>query len=182
MSKVKTDNSFLADKVSLRKKYLPEKTTLKVLDLFHGNGEIWKRIKKETGKNIDVLGIDKKKTKNCVLVGDNMKFLPSIDIHKYDIIDLDAYGIPFEQLDHILNRGFKGDIFITYIQSVFGAIPSKMLKRLGYSKKMIRRNPAIFYRNGMEKLKNVLSTYGIKDIFYIRHGKKIYARIKFNPE
>jgi hypothetical protein len=56
-----TDNSHLQEKVNLRIDNLPDLNTIKVLDLFSGEGLIWDTIKKQTSNDIKVLRIDQKK-------------------------------------------------------------------------------------------------------------------------
>lgn len=183
LNKGKTDNSHFAEKIDLRLAFMPGKESIRVLDLFGGYGKIWDSVRAITGKNIDVDRIEKKDECGVSnMIGDNMKYLPVLDINKYDIIDIDAYGIPFEQIDNILGRKYNGEIFITYIQTMNGGLPKKMLRKLGYTNEMIRKHSAIFNKNGIDKLKNVLSLYGICSIFYVKRGRKIYARIKLNPE
>jgi hypothetical protein len=150
-----------------------------VLDCFHGAGRIWEEIKKD-GYYIKVVSIDKKP--GATIRGDNLKVLDKINLNDYDIIDLDSYGIPFKQIELILNKKYYGHLFITFIQSMHGILPKKMLNTLGYTTKMIDKCKSIFNRNGLNKLKKVLTCYGIKTINYIEHGRKIYAHVKLNPE
>lgn len=183
MSKVKTDNSYFAEKIDLRLSFLPDKKEINVLDIFGGYGKIWDTVKAMSGKIINVDRIEKREECGAHnMIGDNMKYLPVIDIHNYDIIDVDAYGIPFYQIDNILNRGYRGEIFVTYIQTMNGSLPKIMLNKLGYTNNMIQKSKTIFNKNGIDKLKKVLSLYGICNIFYVQRGRKIYARIKLNPE
>ena len=60
MSKAQTDHSFLLSKINLRINHLPKDDPVRVLDAFCGNGVIWDYVKKKTGRDIKVLGIDKK--------------------------------------------------------------------------------------------------------------------------
>ena len=76
MSRVQTDNSHLREKIQLRLDNLPDKKEIKVLDMFSGDNLIWDRIKKESGKKINVLRIEKKSTASggLYLRGDNRKY------------------------------------------------------------------------------------------------------------
>lgn len=158
-----TDNSFLADKVMLRVNNLPETDPVRVLDCYGGFGLVWAWVRALTGRDIRVLGIDVREV-GFALPGDNRAYLSTIDLSKFDVIDLDAYGIPFEQLEAILDRGFHGRIFVTFIQSVFGSLPHKMLYRLGYTKNMIDKIPTAFYKHGWEKIKLYLAMRGLKTV------------------
>ena len=180
LSKVatKTDNTALDVKVRLRLDNLPRKRTIKVLDLFAGDGLIWQRIKESSNKDIEIVSIDKKrKTNRLHLVGDNLKFLQSIGIENFDVIDLDAYGCPYKPLKWLLRHKLKRNaiIHVTFIQSQFGALPHGFLIDLGYTKKMVKQVPTLFYRNGLQKLLVWLSARGIKSVkFYSNNNRKHY--------
>jgi len=179
LSKVQTDNSYLADKVALRLSMLPEKKTLKVIDAFHGKGTIWKNIEKKYPGKIQITKIDiEQKDDDFMLIGDNTKFLASLALEKYDVIDLDAYGIPYKQLKMIFDRGFKGLVFVTFIQSIIGCIQKEFLNDLGYSQDMVDKCPTLFYRDGQAKLFRWLQMNGISKVTYRKHARKCYVGFK----
>jgi len=178
MNSVQTDNSFLEVKVKLRLDNLPA-GTCNVLDCYAGTGLIWSTIKERIsgpGHRINVLGMDRKKLAGIYLQGDNLKFLASMDISKFNVIDLDAYDVPYLQLKIIFSRKLHKEvvIFVTFIQSVYGRLPTDMLEELGYSPTMIRKCPSIFFRNGFEKFKQFLAIHGIEQIRYYSHDQKNY--------
>ncbi len=169
----KTDNSYLAMKVKLRMDNLPAKKAIRVLDCFAGEGLIWREIQRQAGsKSFTVLSIDwgKRKDSRLALSGDNRKFLASIDLKEFDIIDLDAYGVPYAQLKMILARDIHPGtiVFGTFLQSVMGALPRGMLHDLGYPPQMIKKVPKIFNRHGQDKLLAWLGNNGVQRI-------KLYA-------
>ena len=151
--KIQTDNSYLAEKVQLRIESLPKKEVVTVLECFAGDGLIWKEVKRITKRNIKILRIDQKDDKKGIyLKGDNLKFLQSIDLDRFDIVDLDAYGSPFTQLLEIIHaKQFKGIVHCTFIQSMFGALNKRMLFDLGYTKAMIEKIPSLFNKGGIQK-------------------------------
>lgn len=108
------------------------------------------------------------------LVGDNLKFLKMLNLNDYDIIDLDAYGIPFKQLEILFKKQYKGTIFITYIQSVFGSINRKLLEIIGYPSAMVKKIPTLFYKNPLGKLENYLYIRGVNKIKGYFIGKYNY--------
>jgi len=166
---MKTDNSNIATKIKIRE--LISFDGARVLDCYSGTGYLWKKVKTKT----IVTSIEKEHDKNKkALTGDNLKYLNMLDITHFDIIDMDAYGIPFEQLEVIFKKRFKGLVIITAIQSMTGALPKKMLRLLGYTKEMIDKCPALFYRNGDQKLKNYLYLRGIKKIHGTTINRKSY--------
>jgi hypothetical protein len=177
MNSPKTNNSFTAAKIYLRLKNLPEKETIKVLDCYHWKNVVWGNVKYNTTIKIDVHGIDIKEYENqCSLLGDNIKILPVLDLSGYDIIDLDAYGVPDKQIKIVCEKAAHGTIvFYTFIQSVLGMLPLSLLMRLGFGDEMIKKVPTLFSRDGFDKFKSFLSTLSITKTSYIKHGRKYYG-------
>lgn len=177
MNRGQTDNSYFENKVGLRLKHLPDQKDVLVLDCFHGKGLIWNTIKDRIDKNVSVLGIDKKKqdVKGAYLIGDNCKFLGSIELESFDVIDLDFYGIPYKQLEILFKRKYSGIVFVTFIQSRFGRINKNLLKSLGYTSKMIGKCRSLFNKNGFEKFKQYLALMGIKRIIHRSAARHHYV-------
>ena len=151
-TKTNNDASHLEAKVLLRLNNLPKKENIKVLDAFGGEGLLWKEVIKRTGKNIKILSIDKNEYKKINLKGDNMKFLLSFDLTKFDVIDLDAWGSPSNQLDVLHKKEYKGIVHCTFIQSMLGNVNKNILLTYGYTENMIKKCPTLFSKNGLEKL------------------------------
>lgn len=165
---IKTDNSRFDLKIAIRKNCVGDKTRLNILDCFAGRGKCWHSI---PGHN--VIGLDIKKT-NGNLIGDNVKFLKGMDLNKFDVIDLDAYGVPYRQLKIIFKKNFRGFVIATFIQSIFGVLPIKMLEDIGYTKEMIRKSRTLFNVNGFGKFKLWLALNGVKKIRYLNSSRKYY--------
>jgi len=170
MNNPQTDNTHLQAKIKLRMAHLPDKSAFKVLDAFYGQGRIWKYIVARVNKKIEITAIDKKANPDeFVLFGDNQKFFPSISLEHYDVIDLDGYGVPFDQLEYIFDYDKKKKchhyIFVTFILAQFGRLPMGLLRRLGYSEKMIDKSQTLFNRNQFEKFKEYLALMGINRVF-----------------
>ena len=185
MSKRQTDNSFIQNKINLRLNHLPSKDNITVLDVFSGDGYIWDAVKSRHKGAIEVLRIDKlKDKKGLYLKGDNVKYLKIIDLSLFDVIDMDAYGVPYKCLEIVLDRHignpFNCILFVTFIQTMYGGLPKSLLLKLGYSAEMFSKIPTLFYMNGLEKLKNWLSLYGVKEIVHrSKHNKHyIYFELK----
>lgn len=178
MSNRQTDNSYLWDKVMLRAAHLPA-GDLRVLDAFHGSGRIWRKISQLTGRDIDVIGIDKKrKTGSFCLIGDNRKFMREMNLNQFNVIDLDAYGIPIPQLDMLFERQWAGTCFVTFIQSMQGGLTAKLLTDLGCTRKMIRTCPSLLMRHGFEKFKAWLYIKGVREIAYRSRDRKHYVTFR----
>lgn len=180
MSNLQTDNSYLSQKVNLRIKYLPNKKNINVLNCFAGHNLIWENIiRLVKNKEFSVTNIDiKHNFDKAMLKGDNIKYMAKMNLNKYDIIDLDAYGIPFKQLQLLFDKKYKGHVYITYISSVFGCLPKKMLNKLGYTNEMIDKIPTLFNKNPFDKLCNYLYINNVRDIYYLKLKNKYYIYIK----
>lgn len=84
-----TDNSRFNDKVDLRSSAITPGVH-HVLDAFGGYGRVWEEVqKRRMDCEIHRLGIDTEARPGC-LKGDNRKWLMSLDLSKFDIVDLDA--------------------------------------------------------------------------------------------
>jgi hypothetical protein len=173
--KTNNDAEMLQAKIDLRIQSIAHlKDEVNVLELFGGEGVLWAEVIKQTGKTVNILSIDKNKYRRLQLQGDNMKFIESLDLKIFDLIDIDAWGSPFKQLDMILNRGYAGIIHCTFIQSVLGQLSKDMLISLGYTHEMIEKIPTLFGKNGIEKFKTYLANKGIKEIHIAQKGRKNY--------
>ena len=179
MNRVQTDHSHFEEKVKIRLDNLPEENPVKVLDLFSGNGLLWNEIQRRTGREILVLRIDRERGKRgAYLVGDNLKF--NLDYGRFDVVDVDAYGVPFRQLERIFAQSSKPKrVFITFIQSQWGTLPRKMLNALGYTDRMIKKVPTLFNRAGQEKFLRYLALKGVQkcQISYTPDRRKNYVSI-----
>ena len=127
--------------------------------------------------------MDVRKECNPDLLGDNLKYLKNLDFSSYNVIDVDAYGIPIKQFKEIFaNETLKAKtiIFFTFIQlkNNFGALPDEMLIDLGYSEAMIKKIPSVFKKAGFEKFCEWLAKNGITIIYYIKRIDKIYGYFK----
>lgn len=113
MSYYKKRSSHLEEKVLLRIEaieYAPFDIAppIKVLDCYHGLGEVWSEVAERLhGHCIDVLGIEKNDSIRSpfkVIYGDCHEVIKKLDINDFSIIDVDAYGSPFDMIDMIIKR------------------------------------------------------------------------------
>ncbi len=176
MSSHQTENSFFNEKVHLRLNLLPDKEKIQVLDLFSADGKIWEEVQRRTDKQIQTLRIDKLPDKKGIyLQGDNMKFMSSINLSSFDVVDLDAFGVPTPQLDVLFKRQYHGRVFVTYIHTFFGRLPLQMLLDLGFTRPMLDKSQTLFNRDHMDKIKSWLWVKGkIPKIQGIHLGNKNY--------
>jgi hypothetical protein len=176
---VQTNNSYIADKVALRAGHLPA-GNVRVLDCFGGEGKIWTAVKKLTGRKITALPIDIKEYDDAPfhLPGDNRAYLETLDLTKFNVIDLDAYGVPFDQLEQVFNSKYTGVIFVTFIQSIMRILPFGLLQAVGFSEEMIKKCPTLFGKSGWKYFIEYLSLHGVNEIWHRTHARKHY--IGFN--
>ncbi len=173
MARTKIDNSYLPDKVALRISHLPQSP--RVLDCFAGNGIIWRWVQKKTGTQIERLPIDvRNDLDELYLPGDNCSFLESLDLAQFNVIDLDAYGIPFKQLKTVFDRGFRGVVFATFIQSAMGMIPIALLEQIGFTRAMVAQCPTVVSRDGWNYFREYLGLRGVTRIYHRSHFRKHY--------
>lgn len=178
METKKIDSSFKDEKINLRWMSLPDKNIISVLDCFAGTGYLWNQVKKRTSKEIKVLSIDTNPRKPGTLKGDNVKYLKALDLSMYDIIDLDAYGIPFRQCKVLFDRKYIGIVHVTIIRSGLRTMPTGLAQELGYTKKMYKKSPTLISTDGINKMLTYLAQNGIRSIRYQRFPEKFYGYFK----
>lgn len=179
----KTDNHYTADKIALRIKSINwdkfHEKRIKVLDCFGGRGVLWGAIKKKTGADIDRHAIDKRNDiTDFHFHGDNVKVMMGIDLAEYDIIDIDAYGIPAEQLSLVFKSGFKGDCFVTAIQTMNGAIPNVISRDLNFPDEINKKAPSLLSRRGWQYFKEWLALNGVSEITHRSKDRKHYLHFR----
>lgn len=109
----KTDNASYPAKREIRSIALSMHEVSNVLEVFCGAGMMYR----DVWFNADsYTGIDKRKffDERETICGDSQKALRIIDLNKYNIFDIDAYGSPYNELDYIV-RNIKIDTRKTFI-------------------------------------------------------------------
>jgi hypothetical protein len=145
-----------------------------VLDAFGGWGVTWKAVtEKLQRKDIMRIGIDEQNRPGCVR-GNNLKWLSDCDLSLFDVIDLDAYGIPFEQMEILFRRRYRGVVFWTFIQSVMGRIPDSLIAVSGLNPSQVLC-PTLISSIGWELWQDYLALHGVTRIWYYEHGRKRYG-------
>ena len=180
----KTDNHYLADKVAMRIKHSSwpdDGRNLKVLDCFGGKGVVWGLVEKLSSRKVDRIAIDKRiDIMNFHIHGDNSRILAEIDLQEFDVIDLDAYGIPADQIDIVMSSGFKGVVFVTAIQTMHGGLPHKIIDDLKFPKSIKEQAPSLVARRGWEYLKEWLHFKGVTQITHRSKSRKHYFCFRIN--
>ena len=122
----KTDNHYTKEKIQLRKDVISKVENSSILECFAGKGILYNELKNTCNINLISIEIEHNKYKSAHLTGDSFKYLKSLDLSNYNIIDLDAYGIPFKYIDYLFKSGFKGYVIVTAIQTGMGKLPKQL--------------------------------------------------------
>lgn len=146
---MQTDNSELATKVALRIDHIPT-GAVRVLDAYGGHGVVWGEVSAKTGRH-DIIrtGVDVHDRPGCVKC-DNRKVLAGLHAGSFDVIDLDAYGVPFAQMRLVLDSDWTGGVFFTFIQVGMRQVPMGLVLATGGTKEQFRQTPTLFGKLGWE--------------------------------
>lgn len=93
----KTDNAHLLEKLEVRKRICSRlNAPLRVLDLFAGEGHVWKAMGRQFAIE-SYVPVDKRKLQPGTIRMDvTPRTVRAFDPFRFNVIDLDAYGDPFE--------------------------------------------------------------------------------------
>lgn len=131
MTMPKKDNSNFAGKLALREHFLQKYHFCEasfrenspvaanrplVLDAYHGQGLLWQELCKKYP--CKVIGLDVKDV-NGILRMSNLKYMRRFDL-PYEVIDLDAYGEPWQTWDCVLQKSTQSAITVFLTQCRVG--------------------------------------------------------------
>lgn len=156
-----TDNDGIGNKIWLRKMAIRDMTEVRVLDLFAGENLIWRQIPCDRYYGIEA---EKGKGKNLHL--DNRKAIPLLDLSGFNVIDCDAYGMPYEQIRLIFDNPTlqSGTIIIyTCISGVLNRLSVRMLEDYGLCEHY-KRSRVLYNRYSADMFHAMLHKLGITQI------------------
>ena len=137
---------------------------VRVLDCFGGDGKIWAAVEeKRPGVKVWRTGIEKERGKGDrtrTLYGDNMSYLPHVNLEAFDAIDLDAYGWPCDQLEVVAARVPDKHVFTTVGMYRVGGFPSKVVAAAGMPPEWLRLCVAAITPQGEELWTNFVASLG----------------------
>lgn len=168
----KTDNTYFSDKVHLRAAHLPD-GPVSVLDCFAGKGLVWRAVRELTGREITTLPIDIRDTGGFRLPGDNRTYLETIDLGRFNVVDIDAYGAPYDQLKIIFDRKYQGVVFVTFTRGKYVSANRSLLVDIGFTRTMIKRCPTLFGKKGWAYFKQCLALRGVRQIYHRSKVSKV---------
>ena len=144
----KVDNTpaAFAGKVALRlavAEGLGAGAQLRVLDAYAGAGRLWRAVSRHYPGHLELLGVDMRRFRTAIKA-DNRRVLASIDLDRFDLIDLDAYGLPAEQAQIIASHGYRKPIVWTCIQKMFAVMPAAVTDAEGIPREWRDLCPTLF--------------------------------------
>jgi len=107
---------------------------IQVLDAFHGDGIIWDQVTERlpAGWEVQLYRADYETHAAGTLKVDNVRLLEVIDLARFDLIDLDAYGYPDKQLRIVAARAPQVPVVMTTIWRAWGMVPNAVSYDLGF--------------------------------------------------
>lgn len=187
MSNHKTNkklNSFLKEKISVRLQAIEGMKEVKVLDCFHAEGELWNNVRRF--KRIDnLLGIEKNKHLKSIdktIYGNNLNVMREINLDDFNVIDLDAYGSPLEQMEVVFTRCNEPKVVIyTFCYNGLSGVP----KIMSCCWEIQEHCKTILNPYFDDLFKNYLYKHGIKEYYEIEKVstgfRKKYGYFYYNP-
>lgn len=95
---------------------------------------------------------------------------------KFHAIDLDAFGVPHQQLKILFDRGYRGHVYVTCVPGIGGLfrLPDALLEEIGFTQAMIRKCPMLFGKSPRDYFLAFLARRGVKKVHIISLGRKHY--------
>lgn len=159
----KTDNAHIESKIHLRQLATKGLKELRVLDCFAGENKLWESFDKKR-----YFGIEKVKDKGNNLYQDNLRVIKSLDLSQFNVIDLDSYGIPANQIAELYNNSTlkKGSTVIIYtcITSKMSGLNKTILKMFNMQK-MYKKSKVLLNAHAKELFYAMLYNYGVKKVY-----------------
>jgi hypothetical protein len=94
---------------------------LRVLDAYAGSGRMWSAVRRHYHDRLIITSVDTRRfTSN--IAGDNRRVIAGMDLSRFDVIDLDSYGVPGEQVKLVAEGGYRGPLIWTCILAGMGMV------------------------------------------------------------
>ena len=109
----------------------PAADLVRVLDAYGGDGDVWRHVATLTDTRIEVTSVDQRSHARTQLTVDNRRFIASVDLSRFDLVDLDAWGFPAEQLALVADQQYAGTVTYTAIALGLTQAPAVVLAASG---------------------------------------------------
>lgn len=185
----KTDNAHVGIKVAVRQEAIANLTDgVRVLDCFCGNNVLWKSVcascpvpgAQAQGFPDVYLGLEKVNGKGSRNIhGDNLRLIPSLDLSRYNVIDLDAYGIPGAQLIALLQNKTLPDKVVVVYTAITNAVScgqKKMIQAAGVPYEAYRKCPTLWNKKMLDLWYFVLLKIGVEKVFRVVVNESSYEK------
>lgn len=144
----RTDNAHFWAKVALRREAVLAHVApapVRVLDCFGGENRLWKEV-----GCAEYFGVESQKGKGGLnLHADNLRVIPALDLSRFNVVDLDSYGVPGAQLMALAaNPTLPDGILVVYtsISAPLASGNAAFLAAMGVPPETFRRCPTLFNR------------------------------------
>lgn len=162
-----TDNNRrgMAGKVGLRASLCEslDSRKLRVLDAYAGSGRLWRAVRREVDAQLVVTGVDTRQFRG-VIHKDNRQVIAGVDLSVFDVVDLDSYGVPADQVELVAGAGWQGPLLWTCICTMLGTMPRKVLAAEGVPAEWSRVAPVVMGGRDVADLRarwcNYLASFG----------------------
>lgn len=120
---------------------------VRVLDAYAGDGEIWRWVRRWR-PDVAVTSIEKDPSRgHGAIRADNRRVLKAMDLSRFDVLDLDAWGQPTDQLGIAHDRGFDGVVFWTFI-ATYPRGSHLLLDAAGIPREWVKLAPTTMFGQG----------------------------------
>lgn len=137
--------------------------SLRVLDLFAGEGKVWKQLDCDTYQGVE---IQRGKNRDAI-VGDNKKVIPRLDLSQYNVIDCDSYGVPATQIRLLYENNTLQDgtvIVYTCISNKVSTVPKTLQEYAGFAGDMYEKAQTLFNGWSIELFFDYLASLGVRSV------------------
>jgi hypothetical protein len=133
------DNRIINTKVNDRLEFIQllGREKIHVLDCCAGDGYLWRSVSGLFGGEVERLAFDLKAGKGRYRL-DSRRFLSTGNLSRFDVIDIDTYGSPYEHLFAAFGNPTLADTVVVFFTDILvriggGSIQKKALEMVGLS-------------------------------------------------
>lgn len=158
-----TASSYFNEKLEIRKRACQSLDRVDVLDLYAGKHVIWNQISHNRYYGVD----NYEKSGNLPI--DNRTAIKFLDLGQFTVIDADAYGMPYEQIQLLYeNKTLRPGTVVCYtcITGPMNRLCVRLLQDFAIEREY-KRTRTLFNRYGYQYFHEMLNGHGVKDLHNI---------------